>query len=305
MTEEYIQANGIQLVYEEFGEKDKPVVLLIMGLGTQMIAWPDSLCKGLADLGYRVIRFDNRDVGLSQKIEGGRVPGIIRLTLSARLNWPVKVPYRLDDMAADAVGLLDALDIKQAHLAGASMGGMISQIIAGRYPDRVLSLTSIMSTTGRRSLPGAKPEITRKMIGKPASTEISDLVAHRMQIYRLIGSPGFRATDEVLRGKIFKSIKRSYYPQGYWRQVAAIMTSGDRVALLKQLQCPTLVIHGKDDPLIPLACGEDTARVIPGARLEIIDGMGHDLPEPLVPRMLELIGGHVREADAGSSAEAA
>jgi len=295
MSEKYAKANGIELAYEEFGEPGLPVILLIMGLGTQMIAWPEAFCTGLAKRGYRVIRFDNRDIGLSQKMDGARAPHMLRMALHARLNWRVQVPYTLHDMAEDAIGLLDALDIGSAHVVGASMGGMIAQIVAGDFPFRVLSLTSIMSTSGRRSLPSAQPKVALQLLRRPTGTDAADLLDYAMRTWRLIGSPAYQPSDEALREKISRSFQRSFYPAGHTRQMAAIMASGDRVSVLQRVISPTLVIHGRADPLVPVAGGIDTARLVRGAKLELIDGMGHDLPEPLLPYLVELIGSHTDE----------
>ncbi|MEP5764229.1 MAG: alpha/beta hydrolase [Halieaceae bacterium] len=296
MSLQYIRANGIDLAYDEFGEPGQPVILLIMGLGTQMIAWPAVFCEGLAARGYRVIRFDNRDIGLSQKMESAAVPHVLRLLAHSRLRLPLSVPYTLEDMAKDAIGLLDALDIKAAHVVGASMGGMIAQLMAGHYPYRVLSLTSIMSTSGCRSLPGADPRVSMHMVRRPTNPDVEALEDYSMRTWRLIGSPAYPPSDEALLEKIRASYQRSYYPAGYRRHMAAIMASGDRVALLKKVIAPTLVIHGNDDPLVPVAAGIDTARHVRGARLEVIDGMGHDLPQPLLGHFVELISSHATEA---------
>ncbi len=292
MPEKYIQANGIELAYEEFGEPDNPVILLIMGLGTQMIAWPEEFCLGLAARGYRVIRFDNRDIGLSQKMDGGRVPHMLKMAAYSRFNLPLDVPYRLQDMAQDAIGLLDALDIDSAHIVGASMGGMIAQLMAGHFPFRVLSLTSIMSSSGRRSLPGAKRNVALHMLRRPSTADPDVLREHAMRTWRLIGSPAYQPSDAALRERLSQSYQRSHYPAGHARHMAAIMASGDRIKVLKKVVAPTLVIHGKADPLVPVAGGIDTARLVRGARLELFDGMGHDLPPPLLPRFVDLISEH-------------
>jgi pimeloyl-ACP methyl ester carboxylesterase len=295
-SEQYVKANGIELAYDEFGEAGRPVILLIMGLGTQMIAWPEAFCNDLAAHGFRVIRFDNRDIGLSQKMEGSKVPGILKIAAYSRLRLPVKVPYLLHDMAADAVGLLDALDVSSAHIVGASMGGMIAQLIAGHFPFRVLSLTSIMSTSGCRSLPGADRKVALHMVRRPAKADAEALQEYAMRTWRLIGSPAYQPSDEVLREKLSLSYQRSHYPPGHSRQMAAIIASGDRVSLLQKIIAPTLVIHGKEDPLVPVSGGIDTARHVPGAKLELIEGMGHDLPQPLLPHFAELIGTHAKAA---------
>jgi pimeloyl-ACP methyl ester carboxylesterase len=296
MSLKYARANGIHLAYEEFGRAEDPVILLIMGLGTQLIGWPEAFCEDLAARGYRVIRFDNRDIGLSQKMDGEQTPNVLKMVAYSRLKFPLKVPYKLEDMAKDAIGLMDALDIPAAHLVGASMGGMIAQLVAGHYPFRVLSLTSIMSTSGRRSLPRTHRKVALHMMRRPVGADMDTLQEFSLRTWRLIGSPDYQPSDEELRAKIAAGYERSYYPAGYARQMAAIMASGDRVSLLKKIMAPTLVIHGKDDPLVPVAGGIDTARHIPGATLELIDGMGHDLPRPLLPHFAELIGSHAAGA---------
>ena len=292
MPEKYARANGINLAYEEFGEVDHPAILLIMGLGTQMIAWPEDFCRGLAERGYRVIRFDNRDSGMSQKMNRAPVPNLLKMAAFSRLKLPLNVPYKLHDMADDALGLLDALEIENAHFVGVSMGGMIAQLVAGHFPSRVSSLTSIMSTSGHRDLPGADPQVSLQMIRRPRTINAEAQIDYSMRTYRLIGSPAYPPSDEELRTKLRTSFKRCYYPAGYKRQMAAIAASGDRVDLLKKIKTPTLVIHGKADRLVPVEGGIDTARHIKGARLELIDGMGHDLPKALLPRFVDLICAH-------------
>jgi len=292
MSESYIQANGVRLAYEEFGSASDPAILLIMGLGTQMISWPLSLCNGLASAGFRVIRFDNRDIGLSEKMENAHIPRAPRMLLRTTLGLPLKVSYTLDDMAEDLIGLLDALHLNRAHLVGASMGGMIGQIATARNPNRILSFTSIMSSSGNPKLPGAARKVVRTMVKRSLGIEKPNL-KNTIAFQRMIGSPGFPESDEELKSKVLDSVGRSLHPEGYSRHLAAIMASGSRVKLLKTITAPTLVIHGREDALVPLECGIDTARHIPDARLEIIDGMGHNLPEALMPRLLELIAGHV------------
>tara|TARA_R110002049_G_scaffold56036_3_gene154865 strand:- start:378 stop:1262 length:885 start_codon:yes stop_codon:yes gene_type:complete len=289
MSERYVHANGIRLAYDEFGQPDRPVILLIMGLGTQMIAWPEAFCHGLAMRGYRVIRFDNRDIGLSEKMQAARLPNMLKMAAFSRFDLPLDVPYRLQDMAQDTIGLMDALDIDAAHVVGASMGGMIAQLVAGHFPFRVLSLTSIMSTSGRKTLPGAKREVALHMLRRPRSADPEALQAHAIRTWRLIGSPAYQPSDEALREKLTRSFQRSYHPAGHSRHMAAIMASGDRINVLKKVVAPTLVIHGNDDPLVPVAGGIDTAALVRGARLELFEGMGHDLPEPLLPQFVDLI----------------
>ena len=291
MTEQYLDVKGIRIAYDQFGDTSDTVILLIMGLGTQMISWPEIFCQELADKGYRVLRFDNRDIGLSSKMHDAKIPGLMKMMLYSKLGLKVDVPYKLIDMANDAVGLMDGLNIEKAHIIGASMGGMIAQLVAAHYPKRTLSLTSIMSTSGRRSLPGPSLKILQQMAKRSATNE-EDYLDNAMQLWALIGSPDYLPAPEELRERIRINYRRSYYPPGYMRQVAAIAASGDRVELLKRITTPTLIIHGRADQLVPEKCGIDTADLIPNAKLELIDGMGHDLPKPLLSRFIDLIDSH-------------
>jgi pimeloyl-ACP methyl ester carboxylesterase len=295
MSEKYVHANGIRLAYEEFGDPSHPAIVLMMGLGTQLIGWPVAMCEGLVDRGFRVIRFDNRDIGLSEKMENAHIPQAATLMLRSKLRLPLDVPYTLTDMAKDVVGLLDALHIDRAHLVGASMGGMIGQIVAAKFGERLLSFTSIMSTSGSPKIPMARPEVVISMAKRSLGIEKITLES-TMAYWRKIGSPGYQPTDEELKKKILDSYYRSNYPQGYARHMAAVLASGSRVRLLKQITTPTLVIHGRDDALVSVEGGIDTARHIPGAKLEIFDGMGHDLPKALLPDFIELIAHHARES---------
>lgn len=291
-----LKANGIDIEYDTFGEATADPILLIMGLGTQMIAWRPDFCNALADCGHFVVRFDNRDVGLSTKLDGVKAPGPLRFLLHRWFGWSVSAPYTLDEMAADAIGVLDALDIDEAHVVGASMGGMIGQIMAASHPDRVKTLTSIMSSSGDPNLPGAKREILKQLfVGRPESSEREDLIDYSLRSFRLLLSPGYPRTDQELEELIVESIERSYYPQGVSRQVAAVIADGSRVKRLATITAPTLVIHGKEDPLIPPQGGFSTALHIRGAKLELIDGMGHDLPPPLRRPFAAIIHRHASE----------
>lgn len=300
MSEKYVTANGIRLAYEAFGDPANPAVVLVMGLGTQLIGWPMALCEGLVDRGFHVIRFDNRDIGLSEKFENAHIPQAATLMLRSKLRLPLNVPYTLDDMAKDCVGLLDALNIDRAHLVGASMGGMIGQIVAARFGERLHSFTSIMSTSGNPKVPMARPNVVMAMVKRSLGLEKITL-ASTMAYWRKIGSPGYQPTDEELKKKILDSYYRSNYPQGYSRHMAAVLASGSRVRLLKQITTPTLVIHGRDDALVSVEGGIDTARNIHGARLEIFDGMGHDLPKGLLPDFIELIARHAHASQQKTS----
>jgi pimeloyl-ACP methyl ester carboxylesterase len=290
------RANGINLEYETFGDAGAPAMLLIMGLGGQLVLWPEDFCRALADAGHRVIRFDNRDVGLSSKIEHQRHPKLVHAAVAALFGVKLKVPYTLDDMAQDAVGLLDALAIERAHVVGVSMGGMIGQIVAAKHAPRVASFVSIMSTSGNPRLPGPRLDLRLRLIGKPPGNDRETLIRYSMETWRLIGSPEYPPEEAQLRAKVERSIDRSSYRHGLARQTLAILASGSRVPLLKRIQAPTLIVHGENDPLVPVACAHDLAQHIPGARLEIIPGMGHDLPPPLLPRFVKLIVQHARNA---------
>lgn len=292
-----VRANGLQIEYESFGEATHPAILLIMGLGGQLVMWPDGFCAGLARAGYRVIRFDNRDVGLSTKLDHLGKPALLRASLAYTLGLPVRAPYTLDDMALDTLGLMDALSIESAHVVGISMGGMIAQLLAGRHLARVRSLTSIMSSSGNPRLPGPTLPVRLHMIRRPARRDREGLIAHGIRTWRLIGSPGYPDTEAELREKVARQIDRNVHPAGFVRQMTAIMASKSRVPLLRCIQVPTLIIHGKQDPLVPVAAAHDLVRHLPQARLEIIDGMGHDLPRALLPRIEALILEHVGEAE--------
>ena len=292
-----VTANGITIEYDEHGDKNAPPVLLVMGLGAQMTLWPQELVDALVERGFRVIRYDNRDIGLSHKMDGAKAPGIVKLMLLSRFGLKPKVPYSLADMAEDGIGLLDALGIRQAHIVGASMGGMIAQHMAFSHPERVLTLTSIMSTTGNRKLPAATKEAMSALTKRPESMDEDVLVEHGVKVATAIGSPGYRSDPDKVRERSRALIKRSFYPQGMPRQFAAIIADGDRRERLQSVTAPTLVIHGEADPLVPLAGGEDTAAHIKGARLKTIPGMGHDLPLELVDEIAEAIAEHARAAE--------
>ena len=291
-----VTANGIQIEYDTVGDRSFPALLLIAGNGAQINFWDVEFCELLAKKGYYVIRFDNRDAGLSTKFYEAGIPDFPAAIKAAMEGKPVESAYSLDDMADDAVGLLDALGIEKAHICGASMGGMIAQVIAYRHPKHVLSLTSIMSTTGNPDLPQAKPETIAAVLA-PAPAQREAYVEHNMNIWRKIWSPGFPFEEERARMFITESYDRSYYPQGMVRQNIALIANGDRRPLLSTIAVPTLVIHGADDPLIPVEGGTDTARVIPGARLLIINGMGHDMPKGVWAQMVDAISKNAVQAN--------
>lgn len=280
----FAPANGIQLCYQEMGDADGEPLLLVMGLATQMIAWDPEFCAMLADRGFRVVRFDNRDVGRSTVLDAAGVPSRIDMMTGRRASSA----YLLRDMARDAIGLMDHLGIESAHVAGASMGGMICQTLAIEFPERIRSAVSIMSTTGSRfvGLPSFKAFST--LMAKPPRSR-DEMVARTVRTFRVIGSPGFPFDDERVREIAGQSYDRGHSSAGVARQLHAIFASGDRTRSLRELDLPATVIHGGSDPLIRPSGGRATARAIPGARLRIIDGMGHDLPREVWPQVVEEI----------------
>lgn len=296
-----IIANGITLEVEDTGGTGS-VVLLIMGLGMQLTSWPPAMVQGLADAGYRVVRLDNRDIGLSQHFDQLRAPNLVWTALKHRLGWAIKPPYSLHDMAMDAVGVLDALKIDQAHIVGASMGGMIAQRVAIAASARVRSLTSIMSTSGARSLPQARAHVMQALMSRPKSDAPEALMQHAVRLFNIIGSPGFPTDPQLMRERVQASLARSYHPAGTLRQMVAVAADADRAEQLRALHCPTLVLHGKADPLVPFACGEDTARRIPGAQLVGIEGMGHDLAPGVVAALLPHILPFFKQHDHATTA---
>jgi pimeloyl-ACP methyl ester carboxylesterase len=269
-------ANGIELHYDTFGDEGDPALLLIMGLGAQSIAWDEDFCLALADRGFRVIRFDNRDVGLSSKIDGVELAATGAAMAAALAGEAVEAPYLLSDMAADAVGLLDHLGIDRAHVVGASMGGMIAQTLAIEHPGRVCTLTSIMSTTGSLEVGRPDPEAMAVLV-TPRPKDRESAIAQGVEATRVIGSPEHFDEDRA-RQRAATAYDRCFYPEGFVRQLLAIMASGDRTEKLRRLDVPTLVIHGSVDPLVTPSGGQATADAIPGAELLVLDGMGHDLP---------------------------
>ena len=289
------EIGGVEICYETFGRRDDPPILLVMGLASQMILWDDDFCEQLAGEGFWVIRFDNRDIGRSTTFRQAVVPTRWQLTV----RDPRGAAYSLDDMAADAVGLLDHLEIKTAHVVGVSMGGMIAQLIAIRYPDRVLSLVSIMSTTGNRRVGWPHPRIAMRMLRRPARGRDGYIEDH-VATYRAIGSKApFDFEEEHKRERAGRCYDRGIDPRGAARQLAAVVTAPDRTPMLGQLHVPATVIHGDADPLVHVSGGRATAKAIPGARLVVLHGMGHDLPRELWP---QIIGGIVETATRAKAA---
>ncbi len=289
------RSNGIELEYEVAGNPTDPAVLLIMGLGGQLIAWDDEFVLGLARRGHFVIRFDNRDVGLSTRLEGRRVPPIPELLARSRAGEPVDVPYRLRDMAADAAGLLDHLQLPAAHVVGASLGGMIGQTLALEHPARVRSLVSIMSSTGNPELPPAKPEAMARLM-LPAPGERASYIEHMLASQRVMSGSGFPFEEERVRALAGRAFDRAFYPAGVARQIAAVLMSGSRKEALANLRIPALVIHGLEDPLVPVEAGVDTHEAIAGSELLLIDGLGHNLPRGVFPTVIDAIQKHVAHA---------
>ena len=284
--------NGIELEYEVIGNPADPPVLLIMGLGGQLLAWDDEFVLGLARRGHFVIRYDNRDVGLSTKLEGSPAPPLAELLAKSAAGEVVAVPYLLRDMADDAAALLDHLGIESAHVVGASMGGMIAQSLVLQHPQRVRTLVSIMSSTGNPELPPAKPEaMARLMI--PAPAERAGYIEHMLASQRVMSGSGFPLDVEAARRLAGRLFDRAFYPAGVARQIAAILSSGSRKDALADVRVPTLVIHGLDDPLVPVEGGIDTHASIAGSELLLIDGLGHNLPRGVWPTVIDAIQKHV------------
>jgi len=282
MDERFLSVGNIELCYETFGDPSDPALLLIMGLGTQMIAWHEDFCGELAGRGFHVIRFDNRDIGRSTHLDGAPIPKTLEIA-TRRIKRP---PYLLSDMAADASGLLDGLGIERAHVVGASMGGMIGQTLAARHPERVLSLVSIMSSTGSRWSGQPAPTVMRVFLQKPAETR-EEYEQRIVTLFKLVGSPAYQRDDDELRELAALSWERGNSPAGMARQLGAILASGNRARELAAIKAPTLVVHGRSDKLVRPSGGRATARAIPNAQLELIDGMGHDLPRGVWPRVIE------------------
>jgi pimeloyl-ACP methyl ester carboxylesterase len=289
--------NGIELEYEVFGDSADPAMLLVMGLGMQLLAWDEDFCKMLAERGFYVIRFDNRDVGLSTKIEDAPVPDLFAVMAGDGSS----AGYTIEDMADDAAGLLDHLEIEAAHVVGVSMGGMIAQALAINHPDRVLTLTSIMSTTGDRAV-GQPRESAIPALISPAPADRDAYIEYTLNLFKLIGSPAYPMDEDQFRALAAASYDRMHYPIGFMRQLAAIVASPERTQALGSVRAPTLVIHGEDDPLIVVSGGEATARAIPGAKLMKVAGMGHDLPRELWPEFVDAIVENTERVRAGAQA---
>lgn len=294
----FAQTNGIEICYESFGAEEAPAIVLIMGLGAQLISWPEPFVEMLVKAGYRVVRFDNRDAGLSSKCEDGQDWSVSKRTfVSSFIGRTVPSPYTLQDMANDTVGLMDALSIEKAHIVGASMGGMIAQLVAASKPDRVLSMVSFMSTSGSRRVPLGKMKCILRL-GRSAKSEArEDVLQHMVEGWKLYASPSFPRAPNELKDWASKIYDRGYYPVGSTRQFRALLNDGSRVLRLRKIKAPTLAMHGSADPLVHPAGSKDVARQVPGAKLVLIDGLGHELPPKSLPIIANHILDHVSNAE--------
>jgi len=301
-----LRANNIDIEVEDSASinpddadlHQRPVVLLIMGLGMQLTAWPALWVQELVDAGYRVVRFDNRDCGLSTHFDALGKPNLLMASVKYKLGLKLHPPYTVQDMARDAVGVLDALEVRRAHVVGVSLGGMVAQRMAIDSPERLLSLTSIMSTSGAPGLPQPRPEVMSAMWSRPKGGGMEAMVEFGVKMLKTIGSPDYPTPEDELRATVAASMQRCYNPAGTVRQALAGMADSTRAKQLMRVKAPTLVIHGRDDPLVPYACGEDTAQRISGAKMVGIDGMGHDMPDAVVGKMMMALIPHLNAADA-------
>jgi pimeloyl-ACP methyl ester carboxylesterase len=284
-----LRANGIAIEVDDQGPREGEPLLLVMGLGMQLIGWPEALVRQLVARGFRVLRFDNRDAGLSQAFDAAGVPSLLAASIRYALRLPLRAPYSLADMARDAVGVLDALAIARAHVCGASMGGMIAQRLGAEHAGRVKSLTLMMTTSGARGLPQPAGRVRRALMQRPASHAEDAVIGQLERFFAIIGSPAYPPDPLELRTRLRESVRRAYRPAGTARQLLAVAADGDRTPLLGRIIAPTHVVHGVADPLVPVGAGVDLAAKIEGATRELIDGMGHDLPSPLLPRFAESI----------------
>ncbi len=297
-----VKSNGLQIAYEEYGSALDPVLLMVQGLGMPLSGWPPALIDALVAEGFRVVIFDNRDIGRSSLLNDMAAPNFLVQILRRKFGMRVKAPYQLTDMMRDIVGLMDALQIASAHVVGVSMGGMISQLLAIHEPQRVRTLTSVMSATGSREVPGATKKVIRHMVRGPKDATPEAGLEFQWVLWRLLEGPNYHKSDEVLTEFLTRIFTRGITAEGVARQKLAILAAPSRIAELGKLTTPTLVIHGDADPLIPVECGLDTARAIPGARTAIIEGMGHDLPVALTERMARLITQHAKTLEKSNAA---
>jgi len=288
----HVKNNNIQLNYQTFGHHKDETIVLIAGLGSQMIHWNVAFCLQLAKQGFHVIRFDHRDVGLSTHLDHLAAPSFSDLVDAMTFGKNITIPYTLDDMVEDTIGLLDALEINQAHIIGRSMGGMIAQLLASQYPQRVSSLTSIMSSTGNPNLPAAKADVMQLLTQATPNpqADFDQYLADKIKLAQRIASPAYPFDQEAMTALFVEEYHRGYNPNGFKRHLTAIAAAGDLRARIANITVPTLVIHGTDDVLIPIECGEDTAKTIASARFLAIEGMGHDIPSALYPQIIAAFG---------------
>ncbi len=291
-----VRANGLDIAYETAGDPDRPTILLVMGLGAQLTLWNERFVDALSGHGLHVVMYDNRDTGLSTDFSAWGAADLQAAGAAAQAGKPVAAPYTLTDMMRDGLGLLDSLGIARAHVLGLSMGGMIAQLMAGWNRARVTSLTVMMSTSSRKGLPAGKPEVLKALLTRPQTDDREEIIRHAMNLRRIIGSTAYPWDDDRLRAFVSRNVDRRYYLEGIGRQYLAIMASGDRVDLLKTIAVPTLVIHGTDDPVLPPECGRDVAALIPGAKLDLIEGMGHDIPDALAADLASRVARHCHAA---------
>ncbi len=291
-----VSANGIGIEVDDQGLPGGEPVLLIMGLGMQLVGWPDELVQGLVSRGFRVVRFDNRDIGLSQGFDHLGVPNLAIAGIKYTLHMKVRPFYGIDDMAADALGVMDAMGLRSAHVVGASMGGMIAQHLAAQHPDRVRSLSLIMTTSGARHLPQPSMKVRGVLLKRPDGKDPEAVVRHLQHVLGVIGSPAFPPEPARQQQRIRSMVARSWRPAGTARQLMAVVADGDRSDLLRRITAPVRVIHGRDDPLVPVGAAHDLVAKLPGAVADIIPGMGHDLPLQLLDRIAQGIADNAARA---------
>lgn len=294
VIESIVKVNGVNIAYQLHGNSEHPTLLLIHGLSTPLTGWPKSMIDQFTDSGYRVLLLDNRDVGRSEPLDSLGVPNMALAVTKYKLGLSVPVAYRLEDMMEDVIGLLDHLNIDRADVVGASMGGMIAQLVAIHHPNRVNSLTSIMSTTGYKNLPRSAKNISEYMLQKPASSEYKDKLAFQIGKWRVIESPAYPATDQYIEDYVDNMLQRGITAKGSLRQLLAIMAAKNRTKALSKLKVPTLVLHGDSDGLVDVAGGKETSKAIPNSKLKIYPGMGHDFPIELIPEISNDIVSHAQ-----------
>ena len=290
-----VNVNGVDIAYQLHGDKQHPTLALIHGLGAPLTAWPKAMVEQLVEQGFQVLLFDNRDIGKSEQLNHLKMPNLAWLMFKLKLGLPIKVPYKLEDMMTDTIALLDELQLEKVHIVGASMGGMIAQLLTINHPERVHTLTSIMSTTGNKKLPRMTEEVKQNFAEKPASHSEADILKFNMTKWQVIGSPDYPAEHEYLTEFVKGLLERGITAKGSLRQMLAIMATKNREKRLAKINTPTLVLHGDADPLIRVECGKATAAAIPNAKLITYPGMGHDCPIELIPSIVKDIVTHTRE----------